>query len=101
LKKYSKCIEFPKTGSRGIPKTPKIVPDNDLKYAQVVTNKKGMRLQKIEKRIVFCQNIDQSKVSTGLLERKNLTFRQDNNRISRKTIGFSKKLRELFNQMRL
>ncbi len=48
LKKYSKWIEFQKTGPRGIPKKPKIVP-NDLKYTQVVKNKKGMRLQKIEK----------------------------------------------------
>ncbi|WP_164888481.1 hypothetical protein [Methanosarcina sp. MSH10X1] len=30
-----------------------------------------------------------------------MTFRQDNNRISRKTIGFSKKVKELYNQMRL
>jgi len=101
LKKYSKWIEFPKTGTRGITKTPKIVPDNDLKYAQVVKNKKEMRLQKIEKKIIFGQDIDQSKISTSLIERQNLTFRQENNRISRKTIGFSKKFRELFNQMRL
>jgi hypothetical protein len=30
-----------------------------------------------------------------------LTFRQDNNRVSRKTIGFSKKIKGLDNQMRL
>jgi len=29
-----------------------------------------------------------------------LTFRQDNNRISRKTIGFPKKIKGLYNQMR-
>ena len=34
-------------------------------------------------------------------ERQNLTFRQDNNRISRKTIGFSKKLKYLYNQIRV
>ena len=71
-----------------------------MKYAQVVKNKQGKKLQKVEKRIIFGQNIDQSKISTNLLERQNLTFRQDNNRISRKTIGFSKKLRSLYNQMR-
>ena len=54
----------------------------------------------MEKRIIFGQNIDQSKISTSLLERQNLTFRQDNNRISRKTIGFSKKIKSLYNQMR-
>jgi len=35
------------------------------------------------------------------LERLNLTFRQDNNRISRKTIGFSKELFGLDDQMML
>ena len=101
LKKYGEWVEFPKTGKRGRPKKPAIVLDNDLKYAQVVKNKQGKKLQKVEKRIIFGQDIDQSKISTSLLERQNLTFRQDNNRIARKTIGFSKKVKGLYNQMRL
>jgi hypothetical protein len=101
LKKYGEWVEFPKTGKRGRPKKPAIVPDNDLKYAQVVKNKQGKKLQKVEKRIIFGQNVDQSKISTSLPERQNLTFRQDNNRIARKTIGFSKKVKGLYNQMRL
>ena len=101
LNQYSKWREFPKTGKRGRTRKPKTVPDKDLKYAQVIKNKQGKKLQKVEKRIIFGQNIDQSKISTSLLERQNLTFRQDNNRISRKTIGFSKKLKGLYNQMRL
>ena len=84
LKKYGEWVEFPKTGKRGRPKKPAIVPDKGLKYAQVVKNKKGKKLQKVQKRVIFGQNIDQSKISTSLLERQNLTFRQDNNRISRK-----------------
>jgi len=72
-----------------------------LRYAQVVKNKQGKKLQKLEKRIIFGQNRDQDKISTSLLERQNLTFRQDYNRISRKTIGFSKDLKSLYNQMRL
>jgi hypothetical protein len=75
LKKYGEWVEFPKTGKRGRPKKPAIVPDNDLKYAQVVKNKQGKKLQKVEKRIIFGQNIDQSEISTNLLERQNLTFR--------------------------
>jgi hypothetical protein len=101
LKKYGEWVEFPKTGKRGRPKKPAIVPDNDLKYAQVVKNKQGKKLQKVEKRIICGQNVDQSKISTSLLERQNLTFRQDNNRIARKTIRFSKKVKGLYNQMRL
>ena len=101
LKKYGKWIKFPKTGKRGRPKKPAIMADIDLKYAQVVKNKQGRKLQNVEKRIIFGQNIDQNEISTSLLERQNLTFRQDNNRISRKTIGFSKKVKCLYNQMRL
>lgn len=93
--------EFPATGKRGRPKKPAIMPDQDLKYAQVVKSKQGGKLHKIEKRVIFGQNVDQNEISTSLLERQNLTFRQDNNRISRKTIGFSKKVKGLYNQMRL
>ena len=100
LKKYGKWVEFPKIAKRGRPKKPTILPDKDLKYAQVVKKKQGKRLLNIEKKIIFGQNIDQSQISTSLLERQNLTFRQDNNRISRKTIGFSKKIKSLYNQMR-
>jgi len=42
LKKYGEWVEFPKTGKRGRPKNPVIVPDENLKYAQVIkTEKKG------------------------------------------------------------
>lgn len=60
-----------------------------------------MEHNKVEKRVIFGQNIDQSQISMSLLERQNLTFRQDNNRISRKTIGFSKKVICLYSQIRL
>lgn len=101
LKKYGEWVEFPRTGKKGRPKKPALMPDKDLKYAQVIKNRQGKRLREVEKRVIFGQNIDQSKISTSLLERQNLTFRQDNNRISRKTIGFSKRIKCLYNQMRL
>ena len=41
LKKYGKLMEFPKTGKRGRPRKPAIVPDKNLNYAQVIKNKKG------------------------------------------------------------
>jgi len=101
LKKYGDLVEFSKTGKRGRPRKPAIVPNENLKYAQVIKNKLGKKLQIIEKRVIFGKNIDQREISTSLLERQNLTFRQDNNRVSRKTIGFSKKIDGLYNQMRL
>ena len=101
LKKYGKRIEFPKTGKRGRPKNPAIVPDENLKYAQVIKKRKEGKLYKVEKRVIFGQDINESKISTSLLERQNLTLRQDNNRVSRKTIGFSKKIKGLYYQVRL
>lgn len=93
LKRYGKQVGFPKTGKRGRPKNPALIPYENLRYAQVIKNKQGKKLQDIEKNIIFGQNIDQREISTSLIERQNLTFRQDNNRVSRKTIGFSKKIR--------
>jgi len=101
LKKYGELVEFPRTGKRGRPKKPKIVPVKDLRYAQVVKNRKGGKLQKIAKKIIFGDHIEQKQISTSLLERQNLTFRQENNRVSRKTIGFSKKVEWLINHMKL
>ena len=100
MKKYGERVEFPRKGMRGRPQNPALVPGKYLKYAQVLKNRKGRKLQKVEKKIIFGQNIDRSEISTSLLERRNLTFRQDNNRISRKTIGFSKKIEWLYNQMK-
>jgi hypothetical protein len=52
-----------------------------LRFSEIVKE----RAQKVEKRVIFVENIDQSEISTSFLERQNLTFRQDNNRVSRKT----------------
>lgn len=99
LKQFGEIQEFPRTGKRGRPKNPKRVPPDDLNYAQVIKKRKEGKLQKIAKRIVFGKDIEETEISTSLLERQNLTFRQDNNRISRKTIGFSKKIKSLINRM--
>ena len=99
LKQFGEIKEFPRTGKRGRPKNPKRVPSDDLNYAQVIKKRKGGKLQKIVKKIIFGKDIEETEISTSLLERQNLTFRQDNNRISRKTIGFSKKIKYLINRM--
>ncbi len=61
----------------------------------------GSVLTGVEKRVIFGENIDPKMISTSYVERQNLTCRQDNNRISRKTIGFSKKEEALDCQMTL
>ena len=99
LKKFSKLVEFPRTGKRGRPRKSKLIPDPDLRYAQVVKHRRTVMLRKVKKRIIFGHDIYEGEISTSLIERQNLTFRQDNNRISRKTIGFSKDKDDLNNQM--
>ena len=101
LKKYGELMEFPKTGKRGRPKNPKIVPLKNLRYAQVIKDRDKGKSKKVERKVIFGDHIEQNQISTSLLERQNLTFRQDNNRVSRKTIGFSKKAEWLVNHMKL
>ena len=101
LKQYGKLQSFPQTGKRGRPRLPKLVSDQLLKYAQIIKQRAGRVLTKVEKRVIFGENIDSKIISTSYIERQNLTCRQDNNRISRKTIGFSKREEELDCQMTL
>ena len=101
LNEFGEIEEFPRTGKRGRPRNQKIIPPYDLEYAQVIKKRKGGRLRNIVKKVIFGKSIDEKKISTSLLERQNLTFRQDNNRVSRRTIGFSKKVECLISRMML
>jgi IS1 family transposase len=69
-----------------------MIPDLELCYAQLVKVLKNGRVVATHKRVIFGTEdmVDTDKVSTSLIERENLSFRQDNRRLSRKTIGFSK-----------
>lgn len=100
-KQYGKLIRFAPTGKRGRPRNPKLIVSDLLKYAQVIKIGVKGRLDKVIKRIIFGKDINPKAISTSYIERQNLTCRQDNNRLSRKTIGFSKKTEELDNQMTL
>lgn len=100
-KQYGKLIRFAPTGKRGRPRNPKLIVSDLLEYAQVIKIRAKGRLDKVIKRIIFGKDINPKMISTSYIERQNLTCRQDNNRISRKTIGFSKKTEELDNQMTL
>jgi len=101
LRQYGKLQSFAQTGKRGRPKLSRIISDELLKYAQIIKQRAGRVLTRVEKRVIFGENIDPKMISTSYIERQNLTCRQDNNRISRKTIGFSKKEEELDCQMTL
>lgn len=79
----------------------RLIPDKLLKYAQIIKQRSGSILTGVEKRVIFGEDIESKFISTSYIERQNLTSRQDNNCISRKTIGFSKREEALDCQMTL
>ena len=92
LDRYNYVKEFPKTGKRGRPKKPKQMPLKKLRYAQVVKERDGKNLISVTKKIIFGdpENIKDSEISTSHIERENLNLRQENKRLARKTIAYSK-----------
>jgi len=101
LEQYGQWISFIPTGKRGRPRRDRLVPDVNLKYAQVIKIRQNGRLKEVVKKTIFGKDIETKLISTSLIERLNLSLRQENNRISRKTIGFSKKVEGLRKQMNL
>ena len=101
LEQYGFWKTYHATGKRGRPRRDRLTPDNKLRYAQIIKIRQGGRMKEVIKKNVFGKDIDVELISTSLIERLNLTLRQDNNRISRKTIGFSKKIQGLKEQMNL
>lgn len=102
---------FPKTGKRGRPKKPiKEIPP-ELVYSQVHKYREKGRVKNIEKEVIFGTeeqvkaNLSQSPVSqsvnTTFIERNNLTLRQQNGRLQRKTLQFSKEKELLSTQIHL
>lgn len=53
LKKYGELTEFPRTGKKGRPKNPKVVPVKDLRYAQVIKDRDGGTCKKVEKKVIL------------------------------------------------
>ena len=108
VEQFSRLEEQPKTGKRGRPKKPKPVMDPEFKYATVHKVRQNGKLVKVERNIVFGnpksieQIIASSKVSkeinTSFIERANLTLRNFNRKLTRKTLCFAKQKRGLEGQ---
>jgi len=98
LKAYGQPTIFPRTGQRGRPRLPALVPPPDLRYAQMIKHQQDGHLVCVERRSVF-GNVDASEITTSRVERCNLTMRQDNRRLARKTLAFSRKEEPLDDQM--
>jgi len=95
---YHTITTFPRTGKRGAPRKPVRAPHPDLVYAQVVKQKRQGRLVKVVTRVVWGAERLATMgltISTTLLERLNLTFRQALAPLARKTLSFSKERRHL------
>lgn len=90
---------FPRTGKRGRPRRDKLVACPQLRYGQVVKERdERRRVTGVFKQSRY-GNIPLHKISTVHIERHNLTLRQENRRLARKTIAFSKRVEGLENQL--
>jgi len=99
------------TGKRGRQPKPKLIPPQELRYAQVVKKRKKGRVVSIETAVVFGDPEEVKKclalsptsknISTFFFERNNLTMRQSSRRLARGGNGFSKELCKLESQLYL
>lgn len=90
-------VPHPQTGRPGRPRKPAKVALPELRYAQVVKHREGRRLVSVSKRVIHGSpaDIDPRQITTSLIERLNLTLRQENAMLSRKTLAFAKDEDEL------
>lgn len=101
---YHQIKTFERTGKKGRPRSPIKEPHPELVYGQVVKEKKAGRTVTISYRIrCGAERLAQLglKISTSLLERLNLTFRQSLAPLTRKTLGYSKNRENLRRQVTL
>ena len=97
-------VEFtpPPTGKPGRPAVSRLIPPPELRYGQVVKHRKKNRVVHVEKRVVFGGDlVDMTDLTTSKVERQNLNFRSNNRRLTRKSIGFSKRYREHYDHVAL
>jgi IS1 family transposase len=90
---------YPRTGKRGRPRRPKWVACPKLRYGQVVKERdERRRVTGVYKQSRYGK-VPLYRITTVYIERHNLTLRQENRRLTRKTLGFSKKADGLWNQL--
>jgi IS1 family transposase len=93
--------EVVRTGKRGRPRNPIKVIDPELNYAVVHKTREKGKMIKVEKKVIFgsqesvedCLERSVSKtINTSYIERFNLTLRQNDAHLQRKTLKFSKNI---------
>lgn len=105
VEKFSRLEQQPKTGKRGRPKKPKPVIDPEFQYATVHKVRQNSKVVKVERNIVFgnpnsiekviASSKVSKKINTSFIERANLTLRNYNKKLARKTLCFAKQKRTL------
>lgn len=109
LNVYGEWYCPPRRGTRGRYPKPRQRPRADLLYAQVIKHRTKGRITAIDTKIVFgdpveitarlAQSPASRTINTSFVERDNLTQRQQNRRLTRRTNGFSKELNGFEKQM--
>jgi IS1 family transposase len=85
-------VPYARPGRPGRPRNPARVALPDLRYVQLVKHREGRRLVAVSKRVIYGNpaEIDPGQITTSLVERLNLTLRQENATLTRKTLAFAK-----------
>ncbi|MCK5537537.1 MAG: hypothetical protein KAI79_11970 [Bacteroidales bacterium] len=98
---FNHTVEFPRTGNPGRPKKPIQVIDSDVDYAVVHKTREKGTIVDVCTKIVFgtedtikerLNKTISNKINTAYIERSNLTLRQNDAHLQRKTIKFSKEM---------
>jgi IS1 family transposase len=106
---YGEWYQPERHGDRGRFPAPRKRPPSDLLYAQVVKQRERGQVIAVSTKVIFgeaerletCLNslLTSQTINTSFVERDNLTLRQHNRRLTRKTNAFSKELSWLEKQL--